>query len=113
MERVRARTGIVRGQVDRFLSTGFGGRAVPQTDGEVPDTVCLQRAVRNLNPGVRTVVSVGGHSFAAFRIDDAGGLGESAITDMCTAGMGMLLEVVSTALELPLNARSVLLGRPK
>ncbi len=69
----------------------------------MPDTVCLQRAVRRLNPGVRTVLNVGGHSFTVFHIDDDGGLGESAITDMCTAGMGMLLETVADALELPLD----------
>jgi len=81
----------------------------------VPDTVCLQRAVRRLNPNVRTVVNVGGHSFTVFHIDDRGGLGESPVTDMCTAGMGMLLEVISTALEVPLDNMtwgSSSLGKP-
>ncbi len=93
MEKALARAGVARSEVARFLSTGFGGKAVPHSDGVVPDTVCLQRAVKKLNPSVRTVVNVGGHSFTVFHIDDTGGLGESAITDMCTAGMGMLLEV--------------------
>jgi predicted CoA-substrate-specific enzyme activase len=106
MEKALARAGVVRSKIARFLSTGFGGKAVPYSDGVVPDTVCLQRAVRKLNPGVRTVVNVGGHSFAVFHIDDTGGLGESPVTDVCTAGMGMLLEVISTALELPLDAMS-------
>jgi len=100
MKRTLARAGIVRSGVSRLLATGFGGKAVPHSDGVVPDTVCLQRAVRKLNANVRTVINVGGHSFTVFHIDDAGGLGESAITDMCTAGMGMFLDVVSTALEI-------------
>ena len=103
MEKALARAGVVRSGIARFLSTGFGGKAVPYSDGVVPDTVCLQRALRKLNPKVRTVVNVGGHSFGVFHIDDTGGLGESPVTDMCTAGMGMLLEVISTALELPLD----------
>ena len=103
MEKALARAGIARNKMDRCLSTGFGGKAVPHSDGVVPDTVCLQRAVRKLNPNVRTVVNVGGHSFTVFHINDTGGLGESAVTDVCTAGMGMLLEVISTALEMPLG----------
>ena len=103
IEKALARAGVVRSGVSRLLSTGFGGKAVPHSDGVVPDTVCLQRAVKRLNPNVRTVVNVGGHSFTVFHIDDAGGLGESAITDMCTAGMGIFLEVISTALEVTLG----------
>lgn len=103
VEKVLARAGVVRGQVDRFLSTGFGGKAVPHSDGVVPETICLQRAIRRLNTRVRTVINVGGHSFMAFYVEAAGGLGESAVTDMCTAGMGMLLEMISTTLEVPLD----------
>jgi activator of 2-hydroxyglutaryl-CoA dehydratase len=103
MGKAMARSGVAHRKVARFLSTGFGGKAVPRSDGVVPDTVCLQRAVKKLNPRVKTVVNVGGHSFTVFHIDDKGGLGESAITDMCTAGMGMFLEVISTALEVPLG----------
>jgi predicted CoA-substrate-specific enzyme activase len=103
VEKVLDRAGVVRGKVDRFLSTGFGGRAVPHSHGVAPDIICLQRAIRRLNPSVRTVINVGGHSFMAFYVDAAGGLGESAVTDLCTAGMGMLLEVISTTLEVPLD----------
>lgn len=103
MKRALARAGVARGKMDRFLSTGYGGKAVPHSDGVVPDTVCLQRAVRKLNPKVRTVINVGGHSFTVFHIGDTGGLGESAVTDLCTAGTGMLLDAISTALEVPLD----------
>jgi predicted CoA-substrate-specific enzyme activase len=103
MEKALARAGVSRSSIARFLSTGFGGKAVPHSDGVAPDAVCLQRAIRKLNPNVRTVINVGGHSFAAFQIDATGGLGESAITDFCTAGMGMLLEVLSAALELSVD----------
>lgn len=113
MERALARAGIGRSQVARLLCTGFGGKAVPHSDGAVPDTVCIQRAVRKLNPEVRTVVSVGGHSFTVFHIDDTGGLGESAVTDMCTAGMGMFLEATSTALEVPLDGTASWPDLPK
>lgn len=107
VERAMAGAGIVHSSVARFLSTGFGGKAVPGSDGVVPDTVCLQRAARVLNPNVRMVVNVGGHSLAVFHIDDAGRLGELPVTDVCTAGMGILLEVVSEALELPFDGEGL------
>lgn len=103
LKSVLARVGIERSGISRLLSTGFGGKAVAHSDGVVPDTVCLQRAVKKLNPCVKTVVNVGGHSFAVFHIEDMGGLGESAVTDMCTAGMGMFLETISAALDVPLG----------
>jgi predicted CoA-substrate-specific enzyme activase len=106
MGKALARSGLAHVNIARFLSTGFGGRAVPHSDGVVPDTVCLQRAVKKLNPRVKTVVNVGGHSSTVFHIDDAGGLGESVITDMCTAGMGMFLEATSAALEVPLDDKA-------
>ena len=76
LDKALAKAGIVRSDMARFLATGFGGKAVQGSDGAVPDTVCLQRAVRTLDSNVRTVINVGGHSFAVFHIDDTGGLGE-------------------------------------
>lgn len=103
VEKALVRARVAGNEIHRWVSTGFGGKAVSCSNGVVPDTVCLQRAIRALNPKVRTIVNVGGHSFTAFYIDSKGALGESAITDMCTAGMGMLLEVTSMALEVPLD----------
>lgn len=40
---------------------------------------------------------------SVFHIRDDGGLGETAVTDMCTAGMGLMLETVSVALDLPVD----------
>ncbi len=101
--RALARLGVPRSRLERLLSTGFGSKAVPGADGAVPDTACLHRAVRRLDPGVRTVLNVGGHSLSVFHIRDDGGLGETAVTDMCTAGMGLMLETVSAALDLPVD----------
>ncbi len=103
MEKALGRAGLAGKRMDRCVSTGFGGQAVPYSNGVAPDTLCLQRAIVKLNPRVRTVINVGGHSFMAFYINDTGGLGESAVTDLCTAGMGMFMEVISTTLEMPLD----------
>ena len=103
MAKVLAKVGLSDRKIDRCLSTGLGGKAVPYSDGVVPDAICLSRAVRELNPGVRTVINIGGQSTTAFNIDGKGGVVESAITDICVAGMGMFIEVIANALEMPLD----------
>ena len=103
MERALDKAGLADKRIDYCLSTGFGKRAVPYADDIAPDVMCLHRAVRELNPSVRTVVDVGGHSFTAFNIDDDGRITESAITDKCAAGTGKFIEVMAKALEMPVD----------
>ena len=103
MDRALARAGLSPEQVDSCLSTGFGKKAVPYANAVVPDMICLHRAVRELNPRVRTVVDVGGHSFTAFNIDDNGRVSATAVTDKCAAGTGRFVEVMADALEMTLD----------
>jgi predicted CoA-substrate-specific enzyme activase len=103
MAKVLAKVGLSDRKIDRCLSTGLGGKAVPYSDGVVPDAICLSRAVREFNPRVRTVINIGGQSTTAFNTDGKGGVVESAVTDICVAGMGMFIEVIANALEMPLD----------
>ena len=98
-----ARAGASRSDVDRCLSTGFGRKAVPYSDASLPEMLCLHRAVKELNPAVRTVIDAGGHSLTAFNIDGNGRIAESAITDKCAAGTGKFIEVMAKALEMPVE----------
>lgn len=106
MDKALADAGLSQDQIDCCLSTGFGKKAVQYADGVVPDMVCLHRAVRELNPTVRTVIDVGGHSFTAFNIDDNGKVSASAITDKCAAGTGRFIEIMAKALEMPVEGLS-------
>ncbi len=106
MDKALARAGLSEEQIDYCLSTGFGKKAVPYADEIIPDVMCLHRAVRELNPGIRTVIDVGGHSFTAFNIDHAGRISPEAITDECAAGKGKFIEVMAKALEMPVDELS-------
>jgi predicted CoA-substrate-specific enzyme activase len=106
MDKALAKACLSEEQIDYCLSTGFGKKAVPYADDNAPDVMCLHRAVRKLNPGIRTVIDVGGHTFTAFNIDDNGRITESAITDKCAAGTGKFIEVMAKALEMPLEELS-------
>lgn len=86
-----------------FLATGLGAKAVGYAGDTVPDTVALHRAIKVLNPEVRTVINVGAHSFMAFNITPDGAIGETAVTDRCAAGTGMVLDLMVRVLEKPLD----------
>lgn len=103
MEKALAGAGLSQSQIDFCLATGLGGKAVPYADDAIADIFCLHRAVRQLNPRARTVIDIGGHSFTAFSILEDGDRGESAVTDRCAVGIGMIMDVMASVLETPLD----------
>jgi len=106
MDKALAKVGLSREQINRCISTGFGKDAVSYANGTVPPLVCVHRAIRKLNPNIRTVMEVGGTSFRAFNTDDNGKVAELAVTDTCAVGTGMFLDVIANALEEPVEELS-------
>ncbi len=103
MERAVTRAGLSAGDVRCWVATGFGGKAVPGAVDVAPAVMCLHRALRELNPRVRTVIDVGGNSLTAFNIDGGGRMGAGSITDACAAGTGKFIEAMAVVLETPLD----------
>jgi len=106
LEKALARAGMARDQASFCLSTGFGKKAVPYSDGDVPEIIALNRAVRKLNPGVKTVIDAGGQGIKAFNIDNNGKVGASTANEKCAAGTGKFMEVMAGALEMPVEELS-------
>ncbi|MFO8102407.1 MAG: acyl-CoA dehydratase activase [Dehalococcoidia bacterium] len=103
INRALQQAGISRSQVERCVGTGFGGKAVPGINGYAGEEECLIRAIRHINPQVRTVIDVGSHTLHAFTLDSEGKLWNSAVTDDCSAGMGRFIELMSSSLEIPVD----------
>ncbi|UCD57013.1 MAG: 2-hydroxyglutaryl-CoA dehydratase [Candidatus Hydrogenedentota bacterium] len=103
MENVLSRANLSREKIEYCMATGFGKKVVPYANGNIPEIVCLNRAVRWLNPDVRTVIDVGGQSIRAFNIGINGRVTDSSINEKCAAGTGKFIEVMAKALELPLE----------
>ena len=99
MEGALRRAGVSGDGVIPCLSTGFGYKAVRFADRSAPDITCLLRGLRVLNPQVRTVIDVGGHTLLAANIGQNGDLLETAIVDPCAAATGLFIEVMAKALE--------------
>ena len=107
MDRVLAEAGISRDKVACCLSTGFGKKAVQYADNDIPEIICLTRAIRELNPQVRTVVDAGGQCIRAFNLDASGKVSASAANEKCAAGTGKFMEVMAQALEMPVSELSL------
>ena len=103
MDRALAKAGIYHDQVEHCVATGFGKKAVPYANEVVGDLICNHRAIREINVNVRTVIDVGGQSFAAFNVDNNGLVSETAVTDKCAAGTGRFIEIMADVLEIPVK----------
>jgi predicted CoA-substrate-specific enzyme activase len=101
-----ASAGLSPDQVEYCVATGFGKKAVSGADGDAPEIICISRAVRFLDPGIRTVIDVGGQSIRAFNIGGNGKITDSTANEKCAAGTGKFIEVMAKALELPLDRLS-------
>ncbi len=106
LDNALAKAGLQREQISRCLSTGFGMDTVPYADGTAAPLVCVHRAIRKLNPDIRTAMDVGGHTFRAFNTDNNGKMVEIAVTDQCAAGTGKFVDAMADILEQPVEELS-------
>ncbi len=103
MESALSKAALSPERIDYCVATGFGRKIVPYARGDAPEVICLSRAIRRLNPEIKTVIDVGGQSIRAFGIGDNGKVTDSAANEKCAAGTGKFIEVMAKALELPLD----------
>jgi predicted CoA-substrate-specific enzyme activase len=69
----------------------------------VTELSCHGRGAHFLHPATRTIIDVGGQDSKVLRIDRNGDMVDFAMNDKCAAGTGRFLEVMSHALEIPLE----------
>ncbi|MFA5367671.1 MAG: acyl-CoA dehydratase activase [Dehalococcoidia bacterium] len=103
MEGALRRAGISRHEVALCTATGFGVKAVRFADATAPDLICLLRGLKELNPKVRTVIDVGGHTLQVYSINRNGDLCEMSYTEDCAFSTGMFIETMSRVLEIPVE----------
>lgn len=106
MEGALRRAGLPQDAAVPCVATGFGDKAVRFADVIAPHVTCLLRGVRALNPHVRTVLDVGGHTLKAYSVGRDGELLETAFVEECSAATGMFIETMAKVLEFPLEELS-------
>ena len=106
MENAMTEAGLTRDRIHFCLSTGFGKKAVPYADGDIPELICLNRASKEFCPEIRTVIDGGAQSIKAFNINSLGKVSASTANEKCASGTGKFMEVMAQALEMPLEELS-------
>jgi predicted CoA-substrate-specific enzyme activase len=87
-----AQAGLARNDIAYIATTGYGRNQVAFRDVQATDLTAQAWGTRQLFPGTRTVLDIGGQTLKAMRIDEAGKVRSFRLNDKCAAGTGAFLE---------------------
>jgi len=102
-EKVLARTGLSRSEIDFVVSTGYGRENITFADKHVSEITCHALGMHLTNPRIRTILEIGGQDSKAIRIDEEGRVENFHMNDKCAAGCGRFLEVTARAMGVDLK----------
>jgi predicted CoA-substrate-specific enzyme activase len=94
--------GLSRHDLACIVTTGYGRELVDFGDLSITEISCHAEGVHHLLPEVRTVIDVGGQDSKVIALDDRGNVAHFRMNDRCAAGTGRFIEVIATALRVPL-----------
>jgi (R)-2-hydroxyacyl-CoA dehydratese activating ATPase len=87
-----AQAGLARADIAYVATTGYGRNQVAFRDVQATDLTAQAWGTRQLFPGTRTVLDIGGQTLKAMRIDESGKVRSFRLNDKCAAGTGAFLE---------------------
>jgi len=90
-------------QIDNIISTGYGRDSVDIANKKITEITCHAAGAHFLEPGVRTVIDIGGQDSKAISLDEDGRVIDFVMNDKCAAGTGRFLEVMARAMEVDLD----------
>ncbi|MHB1128205.1 MAG: acyl-CoA dehydratase activase [Bacillota bacterium] len=102
MEEALQKTGLKFEDISYIVATGYGRINVPFADKQITEISCHARGIEYLFPGARTVIDIGGQDCKGIKIKN-GRVEDFVMNDKCAAGTGRYMEVVSEALDIPLE----------
>jgi len=99
-----------------LVGTGYGRNEVPAARENISEITCHAVGAHFCDPGIRTIIDIGGQDMKAIALNDDGSVREFAMNDKCAAGTGRFFEAMSRTFEmsleefsdLSLRARSVI-----
>lgn len=83
---------LVRDDIAYIATTGYGRHQITFRDVQATDLTAQAWGTRQLFPGTRTVLDIGGQTLKAMRIDERGKVVSFRLNDKCAAGTGAFLE---------------------
>jgi predicted CoA-substrate-specific enzyme activase len=104
-------TGIRIEQISKVIATGYGRNTYENADDRVSELTCHAKGAVWIQPGVRTVIDIGGQDAKALMISEEGKLVNFVMNDKCAAGTGRFLDVMAHVLELDVEELAELDGK--
>lgn len=102
-EATLAQAGLNEGDVARVVSTGYSRARVREAQGSKTEIACHAKGALHLFPDVGTIIDIGGQDSKAILVGREGRVINFAMNDKCAAGTGRFLEVMASALDVPLD----------
>lgn len=94
---------LTAGDIGLKVSTGCSRKAVPFADKMVTEVICHAKGAYFLEPAVRTVIDIGCQDSKVMRVNEKGEVLDFVMNDKCAAGTGRFIEVMATAMGVPLS----------
>ncbi len=89
-----------------LVGTGYGRNEVPAARENISEITCHAVGAHFCDPGIRTIIDIGGQDMKAIALNDDGSVREFAMNDKCAAGTGRFYEAMSRTFEMGLEAFS-------
>jgi predicted CoA-substrate-specific enzyme activase len=99
--------------IRRTISTGYGRRNVPFSDGNRTEITCHAKGCYHNFPRKITVVDIGGQDNKIIHIDAGGGRSAFKMNRKCAAGTGAFLEEIAGRLNLTVGELDELARKSK
>ena len=103
METLLSKLGVDRKDIKKIVATGAGRDVIDFADEKITEITCIAAGVHHVFPTCRTVIDIGGQDTKVVALSDDGKVLEFEMNDKCSAGTGRFLEVMSSALGVPLD----------
>ncbi len=91
-----------------LVGTGYGRNEVPAARENISEITCHAVGAHFCDPGIRTLIDIGGQDMKAIALNEDGSVREFAMNDKCAAGTGRFYEAMSRTFEMSLEAFSEL-----
>ncbi len=95
---------LKREDISQIMSTGYGRHSLDIADEKVTEITAHARGVQYYFPDVNSIIDIGGQDSKVIIIHDTTKkVIDFQMNDKCAAGTGRFLEVMATALEIPIE----------
>ncbi len=103
LDKALTKPNIKQEELEFIVSTGYGRAAIPFANKHLTEIACHARGAHHLFPDTRTILDMGGQDCKAIRCDNNGRVTNFLMNDKCAAGTGRYLELISSALDVPIE----------